>query len=76
MTEITVMLDHDLPTKFQAAQMYAAPDFDAASAEFRQWCESNSVFYYARPRESFFRSEAFDLAAAADCTKLLLEDMS
>lgn len=47
--------------------MYAAPKFDARSAEFRQWCE---------PRESFFRHEAFALAQDNGCTKLLLEDMS
>jgi hypothetical protein len=73
---VTVLFDHDLPAKFQASAMYSAPDFDAATAEFKQWCESNGVFYYARPRESFFRSEAYRLAVAAGCTKLLLEDMS
>lgn len=83
--DITVIYDHDLPEQFQASSMYGCVPWEQRVGcvpweqrveEFKQWCVLNNVYYYGRPRESFFRSEAFELASAAGCTKLLLEDMS
>ena len=71
-----LIYDHNLPEQFRASAMYTAADFDTRAAEFKQWCADNSVFYYCRPRESFFTSEGIELATAAGATKLLLEDLS
>lgn len=83
MAEIKVILDAELPEQFQASNMYrvfgtAAEDatVEAFKRAFKRYCTANHIFYYARPHESFFQSEAIELAAAAGCTAVLLEDMS
>jgi hypothetical protein len=64
---------NELPAQFRPENF----DWSAeASIAFKQYNRDNSIYYYARPRESFFKSEAFELARAANCTKLLMEDMS
>ena len=72
--DITVINDSDLPEQFRYENAY--PTSDEKVAAFKAYCTANSIFYYARPRESFFKHEAFELARAAGCTKLLMEDLS
>jgi hypothetical protein len=78
--KITVINDDQLPERFQYAAMYRWPQTDdeveANVGAFRAYCAENSIFYYARSREHFFRYEAFELCAKANCTKLLMEDLS
>jgi len=62
----------DLPEAFRTYDGYSPEKV----LRFREWCRANRVFYYARPKENFFPSEARELAIAAGCDKLLLEDMS
>jgi hypothetical protein len=73
---LTLISERDIPAEFQSANMYAAADFQARVQRFKDWCLSNLVFYYARPRESFSSEEARRLANEAGCTRLLMEDMS
>ncbi len=77
--EISVITDANIPEQFQPAALYRAMGSDAGRTlveQFKHWCEENKVFYYARPRDSFRRWEAEELARAAGCTKLLMEDLS
>jgi hypothetical protein len=76
--DITVIRDEDLPFQFRYENAYVGDDneFTARANAFKAYCAANSIFYYARPRERFFKYEAFELCAAANCTKLLMEDMS
>ena len=76
--EVTIVTDSDLPEQFRAANFYSLPEaeLDKRSDEFVAWCKANRVYYYARPREAFFRWEAFELAEKDGCEKLLMEDMS
>ncbi len=75
---ITVLKDEDLPEKFRPESIYRLPndEFKIRSQEFKNYLQENKIYYYARPRETFFKFEAFELADAAGCSKLLLEDMS
>jgi hypothetical protein len=68
--------EQEIPEQFRYPIVYMATDIAAASAAFMLWCRENKVYYYARPRESFYRHEAEELAIAAGCTRLILEDMS
>jgi hypothetical protein len=67
--------DADLPEQFRAHAMYALGTHAPVQA-FRDYCRANRIYYYARPRETFYRTEAFQLAERAGCDKLLLEDLS
>jgi hypothetical protein len=71
-----LIYDHNLPAHLQASAMYASPAFEQRVEEFKQYCRLEGIYYYSRPREKFFTSEALELAAAAGCTKVLLEDLS
>jgi len=52
-------------------------NWDQIVADFQAWMKDNpDVYYYARPKEDFFESEAYRLAEKAGKTKLILEDMS
>lgn len=73
---VKILGDEDLPAEFRYPAIYQAPDFEKACADFRAYCEANHILYYARPRETFFMHEAFELAVEAGCTSLILEDMS
>lgn len=75
---ITVIGENALPVEFRSENMYGGSDeeFAAKSAAFRKYCDDNSIHYYARSREDFSSWCAFDEAAKAGCTKLLMEDMS
>jgi hypothetical protein len=75
---ITVIGENALPAEFRSENMYGGNDeeFAAKSAAFRKYCDDNSIHYYARSREDFSSWCAFDEAAKAGCTKLLMEDMS
>ena len=81
-TEITVLYDHNMPTEFQAAAMYrsmyneTAESYKAKIQALKEYCANHSIFYYARPRESFFMSKACALAEKAGCKCVLVEDMS
>lgn len=69
----------ELPEQFQSDAMYAITNDDErkeAIAAFKSYCKSNGIFYYARVREDFFPWEARDLAIAAGCTSMILEDLS
>jgi hypothetical protein len=72
-SEVTEIANSSLPVEFQG---YPRTDFEGWSRRFRQWCKETSTFYYARPHESFSQNEAYRLAAAAGCSRLLMEDMS
>jgi hypothetical protein len=76
--DITVIRDEDLPARFQYENAYCGTDDEltARADAFKAYCAANSIFYYARPREKFFKWQAFELCAKANCTKLLMEDMS
>lgn len=52
------------------------PYSKAGTAAFKAWCAKNSVYYYGRPRESFFNWEAIDLAEKANASYVIMEDMS
>lgn len=41
-----------------------------------EFCRENNALYYARPRESFFKFEAIDLAEKEGKKIIVLEDMS
>ena len=47
-----------------------------ATVLFKDWCNRNGVYYYARPNESFSEREALDLAAKAKAKYLLMEGLS
>jgi hypothetical protein len=72
---ITVIGESALPAKFWAENFYrnASPEL---TAEFKAYNKANGIYYYARPREDFHSWEAYELAKAAGCSKLLMEDMS
>ncbi len=73
---IETINEDQIPVEFRPENIYASENFEQAAAKFREWLKANSVFYYARPREDFYMFEAYELAHAAGCSKLLLEDMS
>lgn len=50
--------------------------FEANVAKFKAFCEAKKIYYYARPRESFFMYEAMELAKAAGAEFIILEDLS
>jgi hypothetical protein len=77
-TEIVILTEAQIPAKFQPQNMYPLPHdrFVERSAEFRAWLEETATFYYAHPAEDFFEHEAFELAAAAGCVALIMENMS
>lgn len=45
-------------------------------ARFKQFCEDNSVYYYARTKKEFFIHEAVERAAKAGRKYLLWENLS
>lgn len=73
---VQAISDRYLPEEFQVANMYRGGLTDEKVARFKQWCTDNRVYYYARPAEKFFESEAYELAWAAGCDKLIMENMS
>lgn len=72
-TSIEEITWKQVPIRFQAP-MFRFTDRECAA--FAKWCRDNSVYYYARPRESFFIWQGYELAQQASCRKILLEDMS
>lgn len=75
---ITRIGEDALPAEFRSENMYGGTDeeFAAKSAAFRKYCSENSIYYYAASREDFSSWVAFDRAAKAGCTKLIMEDLS
>jgi hypothetical protein len=76
---ITEIGDADLPEHLRSDRVYS----DLCHGEplglvdqFKAYCAEHRILYYARPRESFFVSEAYEMARLAGCDKVLLEDMS
>lgn len=57
-------------------QVYGGRDWQEACRIFNEWCAKHGIYYYARPRESFFMNEAYELAFAANCPYLIVEDLS
>lgn len=49
---------------------------DLGISDFRNWCNTNNVYYYGRPAADFSEAEALDLAANACATFLLMDNMS
>jgi len=45
-------------------------------ARFKAWYEAEGVYFYARPRESFFPYQAIREAQARGLSKVVLEDLS
>lgn len=66
------ILDEDVMGIYQGHSSYS----DEGIALFKEWCKAHGVFYYGRPREDFFEFEAYQLAEAADCSYIILDDMS
>jgi len=55
----------------------AYPKYDDQwEAGVGEWFKENEAYYYARPREYFFKHEAIELACRAGKKVLVLEDMS
>jgi hypothetical protein len=78
-TDITEIGDADLPAHLRSGPVYAAickGDPNGLVEQFKAYCSANRILYYARPRETFFVSEAYEMARLAGCDKILLEDMS
>ena len=73
---IKLLKEADLPYEFQYPQCYTAPDFEGRTKRYQEWLKANNVYHYSRPREDFFRFEAYELAEAAGCDKLIMEDLS
>ncbi len=73
---IKILQNEDLPYEYQYPQCYTAPDFEGRVKRFRVWLKENNIYYYGKPHDSFFKLEAYDLAKAAGCDKLILEDLS
>ena len=44
--------------------------------KFREFCSSNNILYYARPKEDFSVYEAYGNAFEDDYDYLLMEDLS
>jgi hypothetical protein len=76
--DITVINDDDLPAQFRYENAYSGTDAerDAKADAFKAYCKANSIYYYARSKEHFFKWQAFELCQEAGCTKLLMEDLS
>lgn len=74
--KIQVLTESDLPYEFQYPQCYTAPDFEGRAKRYQEWLKANNVYHYGRPHEQFYNFEAFELADAAGCTKLIMEDLS
>lgn len=74
----TLISEASLPEEFRSENMFGGTEeeFKARSARFRAYCAANGIFYYGRPRESFSKWEAWQLAKQAGATKLLLDDLS
>lgn len=45
-------------------------------ALLRYWCKKHNAYYYGRPKDSFSKQEAIELATNAGCTKVLLDNLS
>lgn len=52
------------------------PSYEEQCVVFRAFCEENNIHYYARPREDFFAYEGWEEARKAECTGLVMEDLS
>lgn len=52
------------------------PFGDEGIATFRTWCDFKGVTYYARPRGTFLKAEAYDIAESDGNTYLIMEDLS
>jgi hypothetical protein len=74
--KIKLLKESDLPYEFQYPQCYTAPDFEGRTKRYQAWLSENKVYHYGRPKEDFFRYEAYELAEAAGCTSLIMEDLS
>lgn len=53
-----------------------SPYSDLGIEMFKQWCNEQSVYFYARPHEVFNKMEAIELAVSSGRTYLLMEDLS
>ena len=51
-------------------------DWETRSKILMDWCEKNSVSYYAAPREEFFVSHGVDLALMDHNAFVVVEDLS
>jgi hypothetical protein len=53
-----------------------ADNWDYNCTKLKEFCKQHSVHYYARPRETFFMSDAFKEAESKGVKYLLVEDLS
>lgn len=53
-----------------------APYTGEGCALLRRWLKQNGVTYYARPKEDFYKSEAYRQARVDGNTKLILDNLS
>jgi hypothetical protein len=70
-----ILQNEELPEEFQHPEHDTEANFKERVDRFKQWCIDNKVFHYARPKDKFVRSEAFQLAEKAGCNKIILEEL-
>ena len=75
MSTITIWSDTDAEESLNLPKD-VAPYSDKGMELFQKWCVDTNTYYYARPSEDFFFSEAMILAQQAGATYLYAEDMS
>jgi hypothetical protein len=64
----------DIPARFSDfGEIYQD---ESLRQEFIAWLDAEGIFYYARPRESFYLFEARELTAKAGKVRVLMEDLS
>jgi hypothetical protein len=44
--------------------------------KFKEWCKTEDVYYYAKPKEDFSKREALELAKKNGNKYLVLDDIS
>ena len=66
--DITVIRDEDLPAQFRYENAYSGTDEEctARADAFKAYCAANSIYYYARSREHFFKWKLLNCALTQD----------
>lgn len=71
--DVKEVMHDEIPMEFLSVEIYRNKELQS---RFRRWMKENGIYYYARPREEFFPSDARELAAESGCRRVLMEDMS
>ena len=73
--DIAVVNIVDLLDKLES-YMQEVNDYDEDSKLMKQWAEQHNAYYYAKPKDMFFMTEAIDETKKNGKNVVIVEDMS